>query len=89
MPGKQHEVWFYEKFATGNFQVDRAEDWAGLQVMDGNTRKPAMGQGFQGRPSSEQIENLYNLLILRIGTFRRSGLAPLLPSVFLHPSPAW
>ena len=61
MPGKQHEVWFYEKFATGSFQVDRAEDWAGLQVMDGNTLKPAMGQGFQGRPSSEQIENLYKM----------------------------
>ena len=61
MPGKQHEIWFYEKFATGSFQVDRAEDWAGLQVMDGNTLKPAMGQGFQGRPSSEQIENLYKM----------------------------
>ena len=61
MPGKQHEVWFYEQFATGKFQVDRAEDWAGLQVMDGNTLKPAMGQGFQGRPSSEQIENLYKM----------------------------
>lgn len=61
MPGKQHEIWFYEKFATGKFQVDRAEDWAGLQVMDGNALKPAMGQGFQGRPSSEQIENLYKM----------------------------
>ena len=61
MPGKQPEIWFYEKFATGSFQVDRAEDWAGLQVMDGNTLKPAMGQGFQGRPSSEQIENLYKM----------------------------
>ena len=61
MPGKQHEIWFYEKFATGSFLVDRAEDWAGLQVMDGNTLKPAMGQGFQGRPSSGQIENLYKM----------------------------
>ena len=65
MPGKQHEIWFHEKLVnkgdTGDFRVDRAEDWTRLQVLDGNTFKPAMGQGFSGMPSSEQMENLYKL----------------------------
>ena len=41
--------------------MDSAEDWTGLQVMDGNTLKPAMGQGFKGQPTSEQMENLYKM----------------------------
>lgn len=65
MPAIQHEAWFYQKFITGdytkNFRMDRVEDWAGLQVMDGNTLKPAMGQGFKGQPTSEQMENLYKM----------------------------
>ena len=65
MPAIQHEAWFYQKFITGdetqNFRMDRAEDWAGLRVMDGNTLKPAMGQGFKGQPTSEQMENLYKM----------------------------
>ena len=65
MPAIQHEAWFYEKFITEganrDFRMDRAEDWAGLQVLDGNTLKPAMGQGFKGRPSSEQLKNLYEM----------------------------
>ena len=63
MPNIQHESWFYEKFmmAATNFRMESAADWACLQVYDGNTLKPAMGQGFQGTPSSEQLENLYNL----------------------------
>ena len=65
MPGKQHEIWFHEKLVnkgdTGDFRVDRAEDWTRLQVLDGNTFKPAMDQVFSGMPSSEQMENLYKL----------------------------
>ena len=65
MPAIQHEAWFYEKFITQggniNFRMDRATDWAGLQIFDGNTLKPAMGQGFKGRPTSEQLKNLYDL----------------------------
>ena len=63
MPAIQHESWFYEKFMmeAKDFRLDSAADWACLRVYDGNTLKPAMGQGFQGTPSSEQLENLYNL----------------------------
>ena len=65
MPAIQHEAWFYQKFITGdetkNFRMDSAEDWAGLRVMDGNALKPAMGQGFKGQPTSEQMENLYKM----------------------------
>ena len=65
MPGKQHEIWFHEKLLnkgdTNDFRVNRAEDWTKMQVLDGNTFKPAMGQGFSGMPSSEQMENLYKL----------------------------
>ena len=65
MPGKQHEIWFHEKLVnkgdTSDFRVNRAEDWTRLQVLDGNAFKPAMGQGFRGMPSSEQMENLYKL----------------------------
>ena len=65
MPGKQHEIWFHEKLVnkgdTNDFRANRAEDWTRLQVLDGNTFKPAMGQGFSGMPSSEQMENLYKL----------------------------
>ena len=63
MPGKKHEVWFYERFVSGDFQVNRAEDWERLRVMDGNTLKPAMGQGFKGTPSSAQIEKLYQMVM--------------------------
>lgn len=65
MPGKQHEIWFHEKLVnkgdTSDFRIDRAEDWTRLQVLDGNTFKPAMDQGFSGMPSSEQMGNLYKL----------------------------
>lgn len=61
MPGKKHEIWFYEKIATDKFRLDRPEVWAGMRVMEGNTLKPAMKNGFKGHPSSAQIENLYKL----------------------------
>ena len=61
MPGKKHEIWFYEKFVDGYFRMNKAEDWSRLQVMDGNALKPVMEQGFTGAPSSAQIENLHNL----------------------------
>ena len=63
MPKIQYESWFYEKFmmAAKDFRMESAADWACLRVYDGNTLKPAMGQGFQGTPSSEQLENLYKL----------------------------
>ena len=65
MPGIKHESWFYEKFVTTEhkegFILDKAEDWARLRVMDGDALIPALGKGFKGAPTSEQMKTLYDM----------------------------
>ena len=62
-PQTAANVWFYQDFlANGQKEelwTNRPEDWNRLQILDGNTLKPAMGPGFQGRPTSAQVEMLY------------------------------
>ena len=60
MPAMLHESWFYEKFLIGSmrktFQVNRTEDWAGMQVIEGYDQgRVYTGQKVYGRvPSHKQ-----------------------------------
>ena len=62
-PQTAANVWFYQDFlADGqkvDFWVNRPEDWSRLQILEGNTLKPAMGPDFQGRPTPAQVEMLH------------------------------
>ena len=62
-PQSAANVWFYQDFlANGQKEelwTNRPEDWNRLQILDGNTLKPAMGSGFQGRPTPAQVEMLH------------------------------
>lgn len=62
-PQTAANVWFYQDFlADGqkvDFWVNRPEDWSRLQILEGDTLKPAMEPGFQGRPTPAQVEMLY------------------------------
>ena len=62
-PQTAANVWFYQDFlANGQKEelwTNRPEDWNRLQILEGNTLKPAMEPGFQGRPTSAQVEMLY------------------------------
>lgn len=49
MPAVQHSI----------LLPNKPEDWARLQVWDGNSLKPAMPAGFSGVPTEEQINQLY------------------------------
>jgi hypothetical protein len=55
--------WYYRIFMPvvqhSKLLPNKPEDWARLQVWDGNSLKPAMPAGFSGVPTEEQINQLY------------------------------
>ena len=55
--------WYYRVFMPdvqhSKLLPNKPEDWARLQVWDGNSLKPAMPAGFSGVPTEEQINQLY------------------------------
>lgn len=56
-------LWYYHVFKPKEEEKqllqDNPQDWARLQVWDGEKLVPAMPEGFSGLPSDEQIEMLY------------------------------
>ena len=66
MPDKQlleAYVWFYQDFVNETqakaFWLNRPEDWSRLQILEGDTMKPAMEAGFRGQPTKEQVVRLH------------------------------
>lgn len=55
--------WYYRVFMpavqNSTLLTNKPEDWARLQVWDGNSLKPAMPAGFSGDPTEDQINQLY------------------------------
>lgn len=55
--------WYYRVFMPAmqhsRLLPNKPEDWARLQVWDGNSLKTAMPAGFSGVPTEEQINQLY------------------------------
>ena len=55
--------WYYRIFMPdmqkSKLMPNKPEDWARLQVWDGNSLKPALPEGFSGVPTEAQIEQLY------------------------------
>ena len=55
--------WYYRVFMPdmqhSRLLPNKPEDWARLQVWDGNSLKPVMPAGFSGVPTEEQINHLY------------------------------
>ena len=53
------EYWFHRAFKAqvqkAKLLLNNPEDWARLQVWDGNGLKPVMVEGFSGEPTLEQI----------------------------------
>lgn len=58
------EYWFHRAFKAevqkARLLLNNPEDWARLQVWDGNGLKPVMVEGFSGEPTLEQINMLYS-----------------------------
>lgn len=58
------EYWFHRAFKAevqkAKLLLNNPEDWARLQVWDGNGLKPVMSEGFSGEPTLEQINMLYS-----------------------------
>lgn len=56
-------LWYHRLFKPyveeNQLLQNRPEDWARLQVWDGNGLKPVMPDGFSGIPNEEQINMLY------------------------------
>lgn len=65
MPVKPSEakLWYYEDFLTVTQNKDilsgQPKDWSRLRVWDGQNLKPAIADEFQGTPTDDQIEQLY------------------------------
>lgn len=58
------KLWYFEDFLTHvqneHIFPDRPKDWNRLQVWENGVLKPAMPEGFHGKPDEAQMEYLYS-----------------------------